>query len=102
MALVSRARRHDLRAALESSARTHPPRCRIARWGNSPLPRSGVPLTWPLALNDAQLRRIVHSLAHESNEVRARGVTEPDLIARTQKIAADGLAGVPPLPRRGN
>ncbi|MGH7468267.1 MAG: hypothetical protein ACRENP_09800 [Longimicrobiales bacterium] len=47
-----------------------------------------------------QLLRIVQSLATDRNEVIARGVTESDLIAKTQKIAADGLAGVLPLPRR--
>jgi hypothetical protein len=50
-------------------------------------------------LNDADLRRVVGSLAADWSEVVARGVEDPDLIAQTQKRAADRLAGIPPLPR---
>lgn len=52
-----------------------------------------------VALNDSDLRRIVQAIASDRNEVIARGVTEPDLIERTQTRAADRLAGVPPQPR---
>jgi len=51
-----------------------------------------------VVLNDAGLRGIVEALASDPNEVIARGVTDPGDIARTQKWAADRLAGVPPLP----
>lgn len=64
-----------------------------------------VPTLWraidlAVALRDPGLRRIVQSLASDPNQVIARGVTDPQLVARTQKRAADGLAGVPALPRR--
>ena len=52
-----------------------------------------------VALNDPNLRRIVQSLASNRNEVVIRGVTDPELIEKTQKRAADRLAGVPALPR---
>lgn len=51
-------------------------------------------------LNDRSLRRDLESLATNWNEVVARGVTDPDLIEKTQKLAADRLAGIPPLPRQ--
>jgi hypothetical protein len=51
-------------------------------------------------LDNAELRAIVESLAADPNEVLARGITEPDLIERTQKRAADRLAGMPALPRQ--
>jgi len=44
------------------------------------------------------LRQIVGALASDPKEVIARGVTDPGDIARTQKWAADRLAGVPLLP----
>jgi hypothetical protein len=50
-------------------------------------------------LKDDDLRRIVQSLASNRSEVIARGITAPDLIERTQKLATDRLAGVPALPR---
>lgn len=52
-----------------------------------------------VVLDDPELREIVESLASDRSEVIARGIDDPDLIERTQKRAADGLAGVPPLPR---
>ncbi|HEX7052289.1 MAG TPA: hypothetical protein VF188_18935 [Longimicrobiales bacterium] len=52
-----------------------------------------------MALNDSGLQQIVEALASDRGEVIARGVTEPDLIEKTQKLARDRLAGVPPLPR---
>lgn len=51
-----------------------------------------------VALNDPGLRRIVEALASDPNEVMARGVTDPRTIAEIQKLAADRLAGVPPVP----
>jgi hypothetical protein len=53
-----------------------------------------------LVLEDPEARRIVGILASDPNEVMARGITDPDLIARTQEHAAQRLSGVPPLPRR--
>jgi hypothetical protein len=50
-------------------------------------------------LDDAELRRIIEELATYPSDVVARGVTNPRLIERTQKRAADRLAGVPPVPR---
>ncbi len=50
-------------------------------------------------LKDDDLRRIVQSLASDRSEVIARGITAPDLIERTQKLAADRFAGIPALPR---
>jgi hypothetical protein len=52
-----------------------------------------------VALQDAQLRWLVQRLASDRNAVMALGVTEPDLIDRTQRNAAERLAGVPALPR---
>jgi hypothetical protein len=53
-----------------------------------------------VVLGDPNLRRIVEAIASDPKEVTARGVTDPDLIAQTQRRASDGLAGVPALPRR--
>lgn len=53
-----------------------------------------------VVLDDGQLRRIVERLASDPAEVRARGLSDPDVIERVQKRARDGLAGVPPRPRR--
>lgn len=50
-------------------------------------------------LDDPALRRILEQIAGSPEEVRARGVTTPDLVERTQQRARDRLAGVPPLPR---
>jgi|ERR1051326_5419460 hypothetical protein len=47
------------------------------------------------SLNDPNLRRLVQSLASNRNEVFARGITDPELIEKTQKRAADRLAGTP-------
>jgi hypothetical protein len=52
------------------------------------------------ALEDPELMAIVSTLAQEPKEVVARGVTDPDLVARTQQLARDRLAGLPPLPRQ--
>lgn len=52
-----------------------------------------------MVLDDPDLKRIVEALALDRNEVVARGVEAPDLIERTQKHAAQRLAGVPALPR---
>jgi len=52
-----------------------------------------------VVLNDPDLRRIVESLAFDPNAVIARGVTWAPAIAHTQELAADRLAGTPPMPR---
>ena len=52
-----------------------------------------------VALDDAELRRIVGSLASDPDEVVARGIDDPELIEETQRLAAERLAGVPPKPR---
>jgi hypothetical protein len=52
-----------------------------------------------VALNDAELRRIVQSLASDRNAVVALRDTDAEMITRTQRIAAERLAGVPPRPR---
>jgi len=53
-----------------------------------------------VVLKDPDLRRTVESLASDANAVVARGISDPELIRQTQMLAADRLAGVPPLPRR--
>jgi hypothetical protein len=50
-------------------------------------------------LNDATLRRSIELLATDWNEPAKRGISDPELIAQTQKRAANRLAGLPPLPR---
>lgn len=52
-----------------------------------------------IALDDPELRRVVETLSVDRDSVRALGVTEPDLIQKTQQRALDRLTGVPPLPR---
>jgi len=52
------------------------------------------------ALDDPELMAIVTALAHDTREVMARGVTDPELVRRTQELARDRLAGFPPQPRR--
>jgi hypothetical protein len=52
-----------------------------------------------VALDDPELRRIVQAIASDRNELVARGVSAPDIIALTQKRAAARLAGEPPEPR---
>lgn len=51
-------------------------------------------------LDDPYLRGVLQDIASDPEEVIARGETDPDLIEKTQKRAADRLAGIPPLPRR--
>ncbi len=53
-----------------------------------------------VVLKDPDLRRTVESLASDGNAVVTRGITDLELIRETQMLAADRLAGVPPLPRR--
>jgi hypothetical protein len=53
-----------------------------------------------VALDVAELRRIVETLASDRNAVVALGVTEPDLIERTQRSAAEALARVSGRPGR--
>jgi hypothetical protein len=52
-----------------------------------------------VALNDPSLRQTVQVLASDATEVSARGVTNPDLIAKTQERATQRLAGGPASPR---
>lgn len=52
-----------------------------------------------VVLNDPSLKQTVQGLASNASEVSARGVTNPDLIARTQQRAAQRLAGSPSSPR---
>ena len=51
-----------------------------------------------VALGDPELRDIVQAIAASDQEAVARGVTEPDLIARTRARAEDRLAGVAAQP----
>lgn len=53
-----------------------------------------------VASDDRELRTIVAAFAADHNEAIARGVLDLELAQRTQKRAADRLAGVPPLPPR--
>jgi hypothetical protein len=53
-----------------------------------------------VALDDPDLRRTVESFAVDSKAAVARGITDPDLIEDTRRLAADRLRGVLPLPRR--
>jgi hypothetical protein len=46
-----------------------------------------------LALNDADLRRTVESLAVDANAVRQRGIEDPDLVSHVQRRATRALAG---------
>ena len=52
-------------------------------------------------LDDEDLKRTVEQLATNPNEVVIRGVEDPSLVERTMQKAADGLAGIPALPRPG-
>lgn len=52
-----------------------------------------------VALNDPSLRQIVQSLASDATEVSARGVTNPDLMTKTQQWATERLAGGASNPR---
>lgn len=64
---------------------------------------TGSTLRWAIdlavTLGDPDLRRIVESLAADRRQVMARGVSDPELIARTQKRATERLAGMPAMPR---
>jgi hypothetical protein len=51
------------------------------------------------ALDDPELMGIVVALAQDPAAVRAKGVTDQDLVERTRQRARDRLAGFPPLPR---
>ena len=52
-----------------------------------------------VVLNDAKLRDTVQSIASDWNAVLKLGLEDSKLIEQTQKRAADGLAGILPLPR---
>jgi len=52
-----------------------------------------------VALEDPELRGIVQSLASDRSAVVRLRKTDRDLVDRTQRVAAERLAGVPPLPR---
>jgi hypothetical protein len=53
-----------------------------------------------VALRDTDLNAIVKAIAENPQETITRGFTDPSLVERTQKHAADRLAGVPALPSR--
>ncbi len=53
-----------------------------------------------MVLQDPGLSAIVKSIADSPLEIYGRGVDDPELVERTQKLAADRLAGVPALPVR--
>jgi hypothetical protein len=53
-----------------------------------------------LVLEDPELTTIVKLIAENPAELYGRGVDDPELVERTQKVAADGLAGIPALPLR--
>lgn len=53
-----------------------------------------------IALGDTDLRAKVRAIAGNPDEVRARGIQDPTLVAQTQQRARDRLAGVPAQPRR--
>jgi hypothetical protein len=65
---------------------------------------TGVTLRWAIdlavATGDAALRRVVESLASNTSEIVARGITDPALIEQTRQRALDRLGGVPALPQR--
>jgi hypothetical protein len=50
-------------------------------------------------LGDTDHRIIIQSLATDANAVAALGISDPDLIEKTQERAAERLAGIPALPR---
>lgn len=51
-------------------------------------------------LDDASLKQKLESIATNDAEVNALGIYEPELIVRTQQLAAERLAGIPAGPRR--
>ncbi|MGH7470674.1 MAG: hypothetical protein ACRENP_22225 [Longimicrobiales bacterium] len=53
-----------------------------------------------ITLNDPSLRAIVQTIASDRGQILARGISDPEVIARTQRLAVERLAGVPALPRR--
>jgi hypothetical protein len=67
-------------------------------------PQNSIVAVWKaidlaVALDDPELRRIVQSLASNRNAVIALRDTDAEMSTRTQRIAAERLAGVPPRPR---
>ncbi len=52
-----------------------------------------------VVLGDPSLRQVVEVLASNPGAVASRGIGDPTVIERTQKRAAERLAGVPPAPR---
>lgn len=59
--------------------------------------RWAIDLAW--VVQDKDLRRSVEALATDPNVVMARGITDPGDVEKTQRRAADRIAGVPALPR---
>jgi len=53
-----------------------------------------------VALEDDELRGIVHKLATDRAEVARLGIVDESLVARTQRLASQRLKGVPATPRR--
>jgi hypothetical protein len=81
-------------------------RQRICRAAKSRLtePQKSITTVWKaidlaVALKDPGLKRIVQTLASDRSAVVKLRATSSELIDRTQGIAAERLAGVPPLPR---
>lgn len=67
-------------------------------------PQESITTVWraidlAVALKDPELRRIVQSLASDRTAVIGLRDTSPELIDRTQRVAAERLSGVRPLPR---
>ena len=50
-------------------------------------------------LDDPELLQVLEMLASDPEEIIVRGVDYPPFVESAQRHAADGLAGVPPLPR---
>lgn len=51
-------------------------------------------------LDDSELDQRLELISSYQSEVLAFGVEDPELIKQLQRLAAEGLAGVPPKPRR--
>ena len=50
-------------------------------------------------LDRPEIRDVFKSLSSDTDAIKARGISDPDLIEKTRQRAADRLAGIPPLPR---
>ncbi len=52
-----------------------------------------------VVLKDPALRQVVEAIASRPDSIASRGIDDPVIVEKTQKRAAERLAGVPPLPR---